>query len=547
MNILLINPPLSLWPATTYPSIYYIKGFLKKGGFDNITTLDLNVDIFHHIVSLFCKLCSNKRLQQTHPRFFYRGADTHVRQALGYLTQQDIPFDRVLAQVHGDSIVSALNAVDAVYGGLLYDFGSLTRYSSVIRIIKSLGDRHFLVRFYREHLLAYKKRTGSYPDFIGISLVSADSTAHALHSYLFAKVVKQLSPKTHICFGGPLISKILRRSVWRTVRSRRKFFTYVDSYVAYEAEHSIVALLNFIQNDEKTFPPSSSIVTRDYYGVKDTSPGGCDVNYTPDYDDLDFSKLFNIPPAISHKRSTQYLTFLASRGCYWRKCAFCSSYYVYGKSYRNLRVDSIIDSISHVQEKYGCSYIRFGDEAMSPSQMEALSTALIRRRMRLHWSTNIRADAGFLNKGLLQHAKKAGLEQVFIGIESASPRMIKRMNKGYDIETAELLLSSLHDSGIVPMLYLIVGFPGEKPSDLDMTYQFVLKNYPKIAAIFIHPFQLEEVAPIGRSCASDRNLHLADFSVGIVWGGEYPEDFNCMNDEVNTEAAALMRRLTLFL
>lgn len=517
MNILLANLPLFFWPSSSYPSIYYIKGFLKAKGFTSVRTVDLNVEFFHEVVDRFRALCTRKSARKALPGHFFSGADRDIQEALRYLTLPDIPYDPVLARAASDSIMNAFDALDLLDGGLFHDDRQSTHFSSVLRSARSLPSRHYLYQFYRRQILAHRERTGSFPDFIGLSLVDATLAEQPYHALLLARAAKELAPRAHVCWGGPLISKILHRPVWRSAKTRSRYFGLVDSYAAYEAEVSSSDFLEHLAQKgriEKAFP---FFVTRehDMLGAEDTERPSC--NWDPDYEDLPFDKLFNVPPSVVADRSTRYVSLLSSRGCSWRRCTFCSSHFIYAGAYQPLNVARTVDAIERVEKEHGCRFIRFNDEAMSAPIMEALSRELLRRNLSIRWSTNIRVDRAFLQGDLLSLAHKAGFSKALIGIETASPRLLRLMKKGYDLDVATALLQQLRSFGIAVQAYLIVGFPGETAADLEMTYRFLLEHRPAITNVYVHHFSVEEHAPLFQTLNRKRRIRYADLSVSLPW------------------------------
>ena len=76
------------------------------------------------------------------------------------------------------------------------------------------------------------------------------------------------------------------------------------------------------------------------------------------------------------------------------------------------------------------------------------------------------------------------------GVESASPDVLKRMNKTININKSEYLLKVCNSLGIQIAINLIVGFPGETRDDFMRTVDFVRKNGHIFSGIGIEPFWL---------------------------------------------------------
>ncbi len=121
---------------------------------------------------------------------------------------------------------------------------------------------------------------------------------------------------------------------------------------------------------------------------------------------------------------------------------------------------------------------------------------IVRRGLKLRWS-----DSGSFNgiePEALPMLREAGCVALTFGLESASPRILDKMNRRYSVERASRLLRAAHDAGIWLQANVIVGFPGETAVEYDETARFVEEHADAIDAIAISPFYLTDSA-IARS------------------------------------------------
>jgi hypothetical protein len=70
---------------------------------------------------------------------------------------------------------------------------------------------------------------------------------------------------------------------------------------------------------------------------------------------------------------------------------------------------------------------------------------------------------------------KKGCVKCYFGVESGSPRTLKKINKQITIEQAYQTVGNAVDAGIFPMVSLIVGFPEETEDDLELTLKAMEK------------------------------------------------------------------------
>jgi anaerobic magnesium-protoporphyrin IX monomethyl ester cyclase len=71
----------------------------------------------------------------------------------------------------------------------------------------------------------------------------------------------------------------------------------------------------------------------------------------------------------------------------------------------------------------------------------------------------------------LTKLKDSGCSELFIGIESGSPDILKRIHKTNDVDVIKKNLSNCLQAGIAIKGYFIFGFPEETEADFIKTYE----------------------------------------------------------------------------
>ncbi len=173
------------------------------------------------------------------------------------------------------------------------------------------------------------------------------------------------------------------------------------------------------------------------------------------------------------------LNMVISRGCPY-KCNFCLGQFKTDKcSYRIRSVDNVINEIQELYDRYNLDFIGFIDDNTSFKRAwimefceQMMSTGL---RKKVHWGGSARVDR--LDLEMLQAMRLAGCEFLGIGLESASPYILKMMNKAKDpegyIDKAKDVIAWVKQSNIVCNCTAMVGYYGETWSTLRETAQFM--------------------------------------------------------------------------
>jgi radical SAM superfamily enzyme YgiQ (UPF0313 family) len=122
------------------------------------------------------------------------------------------------------------------------------------------------------------------------------------------------------------------------------------------------------------------------------------------------------------------------------------------------------------------------------------------------WGGHTRVDS-VLQEDFCKHLSQNGCRFLNIGLESASPRILKQMKKGTSPNEMERALSNCFSHGIAVHCSFIQGFPGETPAERLKTATFIERNLSRISSFHIYDFTLPQFSVMGR--------HPNQFGVGL--------------------------------
>ncbi len=183
---------------------------------------------------------------------------------------------------------------------------------------------------------------------------------------------------------------------------------------------------------------------------------------------------------------------IASRGCPYavRACDYCYAAYL-GKTYRLRSPKDVVDEMEYLVTRYGIAYIHFLDDLMMTDFRWALALCeeLRQRRRRtgfeVLWGgtcrTNIVADDVLRARKegrphMLEQAYEVGMRQVGYGVESASPIILKSIDKsGQTVEKMEIaIVETQRVMGYADCSFMIAS-PGETKQTVQETVDFCRK------------------------------------------------------------------------
>ena len=206
----------------------------------------------------------------------------------------------------------------------------------------------------------------------------------------------------------------------------------------------------------------------------------------------EIKNLDNLPFAdfapLNLRAYSSSLPLLSSRGCY-NQCDFCGERLLY-QNFRAHSAGYMFELIKNLKAVNETSNFIFCDSLInhSDSWLDEFCDLLLKNDLRINWEAQMRITKNF-PPALAQKMKQSGCYNLFVGLESASERVLGLMRKGFTSETALEFLQTLHTAGLHFEISLIAGFPGESDEDFQETVDFIVRHkdiIPKIAQL--NPF-----------------------------------------------------------
>ena len=171
-------------------------------------------------------------------------------------------------------------------------------------------------------------------------------------------------------------------------------------------------------------------------------------------------------------------TMNTSRGCPF-KCTFCSVKGIWGKTYRYMSAERIVDDLEFMQKNYGLRSVYFREDhfTLNKSRTENFCNLLIKKKLDIKWACETRADQlDYFEYQELMY--KAGCRMFYIGVESGSQRMLDFFNKGEKVEQFIKAFEIAHKLGIKTYASFVIGAPTETNEDRNLTSKLINKIKP---------------------------------------------------------------------
>jgi radical SAM superfamily enzyme YgiQ (UPF0313 family) len=158
------------------------------------------------------------------------------------------------------------------------------------------------------------------------------------------------------------------------------------------------------------------------------------------------------------------------RGCPLR-CSYCSTELIEGRSIRRHSPEAIVQWIGRWRRE-GVHQFYFVDNTFNlpASHAKEICRHLIDEDLKIRWWSIVYPKD--VDRELVGLMARAGCEQVSIGFESGSEKVLKNMNKKFKPREVRRISEQLFEHGIRQMGFLLLGSPGETRESVEESLFF---------------------------------------------------------------------------
>lgn len=537
-DIFAITPPFTQL-NTPYPATAYIKGFLNTKNISS-TQADLGIEV---ILELFSKRGLKNIFDVDNKKPKSDNAKRVLALKEDYLKTIDSVIDflqgknpTLALQICGDDFLpqasrfNQLEELDWAFGAM----GSQDKAKHLATLyLEDISD--FIVECVDENFgfSRYAERLGrsansfdelycalqqeqTYIDKILISvlkekietvqpklfLISVPFPGNLYSAFRCAQWVKANHPEIKISMGGGFPNTELRSL------SDQRVFEFFD-YITLDDGELPIDLL--IQNITGTVPAEMQMYKRTFLlenGAVVYKNDSFRKDYkqadvgTPDYTGLLLDKYISVIEIVNpmHRMWSdgRWNKLTMAHGCYWGKCTFCDISLDYIKVYEPVQAKQIVDRIEDLCSKTGQNGFHFVDEAAPPALMREVALEIIRRKLAVTWWTNIRFEKSF-TADLCLLLKASGCIAVSGGLEVASDRLLKLIDKGVTVEQVAKVTRNFTEAGIMVHAYLMYGYPTQTIQETVDSLEMVRQLFEMgiLQSGFWHQFAMTAHSPVG--------------------------------------------------
>lgn len=173
-----------------------------------------------------------------------------------------------------------------------------------------------------------------------------------------------------------------------------------------------------------------------------------------------------------------------TRGCPF-KCNWCAKP-IYGNRYNARSPQHVISELRELKSRYNYDHIWFCDDifGLKPGWVKQFANLVNAEGLKFKFKIQSRADL-LLKDEQVEPLAAAGCENVWMGAESGSQRILDAMDKGTTIEQIGEATKLLKHHHIKPSFFLQFGYLGETIEDIQMTLDMVKRYVPSDIGISV--------------------------------------------------------------
>lgn len=178
-----------------------------------------------------------------------------------------------------------------------------------------------------------------------------------------------------------------------------------------------------------------------------------------------------VEPVFRPPSEAKSLILPVTNGCSWNKCTFCEMYTQPQKKFRARKPDAVREDIERAARSLGGVrrvFLADGDAMVLPTRrlLEIL------QELRAAFPDLQRVSSYCLPRNLarksveeLTELREAGLQILYVGMESGDDEVLRRINKGETAESTRSALSKIRSAGITSSVMVLNGLGGEVLSE----------------------------------------------------------------------------------
>jgi anaerobic magnesium-protoporphyrin IX monomethyl ester cyclase len=226
---------------------------------------------------------------------------------------------------------------------------------------------------------------------------------------------------------------------------------------------------------------------------------------------------------------------VTSRGCPFG-CNWCAKP-IFGRRYEQRSPESVAEEMRRLKDEVRPDHIWFADDifGLTAPWIANFANAVAQRDACIPFMIQSRAD--LMRPAVVSALAKAGAEEVWMGVESGSQKILDAMDKGTTVDEVRAATRELKRHGIRACWFLQLGYPSETWDDLLSTRDLVREEAPDDIGVSVaYPLPGTKFHAMVRAQLGQRQNWQHTDDLAMLFQGTYTTEFyRLLRDALHTE------------
>jgi anaerobic magnesium-protoporphyrin IX monomethyl ester cyclase len=227
-----------------------------------------------------------------------------------------------------------------------------------------------------------------------------------------------------------------------------------------------------------------------------------------------------------------------SRGCPYG-CNWCAKP-VFGRRYVQRSAAGVAHEMQQLRARVGADHVWFADDifGLTAAWIQDFATEVAARDARTPFMMQSRVN--LMQPRTVAALRTAGAEEVWLGVESGSQRILDAMDKGTQLQQIRDATRNLKQQGIRTGWFIQLGYLGEEWDDLQRTRELIATEQPDDIGVSVsYPLPGTPFYDTVRAHLGEKRNWVHTDDLDMLFHGTYVADFyrhvrDLLHEEINT-------------
>jgi anaerobic magnesium-protoporphyrin IX monomethyl ester cyclase len=213
-----------------------------------------------------------------------------------------------------------------------------------------------------------------------------------------------------------------------------------------------------------------------------------------------------------------------SRGCPYH-CNWCAKP-IFGTRYTQRSPENVVSELERLRTEVGPDHIWYADDIFGLTERWIIEFARRVEERNLVTPFTIQSRVNLMKPAVVEALARSGAEEVWMGVESGSQKILDAMEKGSKVQQAREATRLLKAHGIRAGWFIQLGYLGEEWEDILLTRDLIREERPDAIGVSVsYPLPGTEFYQRVKSQLGSNTNWKHSGELAMLFSGTYQTDF----------------------